>query len=248
MQEHLPHGSSALTVPRFYLTGRQPLRPGAILLAIVVAAGALSSVLLALGHAGQARPGFGGAGAARPATVAGAQDKDDPDQIDTIVLGDPADAPVPGRRGEHVSPIHPTIVVHLPRFGEQVGLIPDSAAGHLLYDWLAAFNKANGSGLAGVLPNAGGEAAVALQMELREASGGFSLLSAKEVQPGVIVFRLRDQTAAGGEVLGTLQVAAGSSPAVVGSFSLRGVSPARKAAPSTEGKGEASANAGSLRE
>ncbi len=31
--------------------------------------------------------------------------------------------------GDHVSPVHPTILVHLPRFGDQMGLIPDSPAG-----------------------------------------------------------------------------------------------------------------------
>ena len=36
--------------------------------------------------------------------------------------------------------------------------------------------------------------AAAAQIELRRQTGGFNLLSAKEVQPGVLVFRLRDQT------------------------------------------------------
>ena len=141
MQDSLPGEARTLTAPRFYLTGRQPLRPGAIVLAVVVAVGALSSVLFALGHTGVGRGGSDRPGSGRAASAAGTPDKDDPDQVDTIVLGDPADAPVPGRRGEHVSPVHPTIIVHLPRFGEQVGLIPDSAAGHLLYDWLKAFNQ-----------------------------------------------------------------------------------------------------------
>ena len=39
-------GVPALTAPSFYLTGRQPLRPGAILLATVAAVGALSSVFM----------------------------------------------------------------------------------------------------------------------------------------------------------------------------------------------------------
>ena len=67
-------------------------------------------------------------------------------------------------------------------------------------------------------------------MELRQQTGGFSLLSAKEVQPGVLVFRLRDQTPLATEVLGTLQVRSGSSPATIASFSLRAVpSPRRDA-------------------
>ena len=43
-------------------------------------------------------------------------------------------------------------------------------------------------------------------MELRRLTGGFTLLSAKEVQPGVLVFRLRDQNVVATEVLGTLQM------------------------------------------
>ena len=66
-------------------------------------------------------------------------------------------------------------------------------------------------------------------MELRRRTGGFNLLSAKEVQPGVLVFRVLDQTASAGEALGTLQVVGGSNPAAVGSFSLRRVEVAEKA-------------------
>jgi hypothetical protein len=60
-------------------------------------------------------------------------------------------------------------------------------------------------------------------MELRRQTGGFSLLSAKEVQTGVLVFRLRDQTPSATEVLGTLQVLPNSTPARIASFSLRAV-------------------------
>ena len=60
-------------------------------------------------------------------------------------------------------------------------------------------------------------------MELRRQTGGFSLLSAKEVQPGVLVFRLRDETPSATEALGTLQVRPNSSPATIASFSLRAV-------------------------
>jgi hypothetical protein len=45
----------------------------------------------------------------------------------------------------------PTILVHLPRFGDQVGLIPDTSAGRLLYGWLAAFNQACYSALGNAL-------------------------------------------------------------------------------------------------
>jgi hypothetical protein len=197
-----------LTVPSFYITGRQPLSPGAILLAIVIAVGALSLVLYAMSHAGGA---------------AGQNDEDDPNQIDTVVVGDPTDAPVPARPGTHVSPVHPTILVRLPRFGSQLGFIPNTPAGHLLYNWLAAFNQANYPALAEALPNVALAPATAAQMELRRQTGGFSLLSAKEVQPGVLVFRLRDETPSAAEALGTLQVRPNSNPATIASFSLRAV-------------------------
>jgi hypothetical protein len=202
---------STHTAPTFYITGRQSLRPGPILLAIVAAVAALSLVLYALSH--------------NPAVSL--RDEDDPDQIDTIVVGDPADAPVPARPGDHVSPVHPTILVRLPRFGGQLGLIPDTPAGHLLYNWLAAFNQASSPGLANALPNIALDSATASQMELRWQTGGFNLLSAREVQPGVLVFRLRDQTPLGTEALGTLQVRPNSSPATIANFSLRDVPPPR---------------------
>jgi hypothetical protein len=230
MQQPLPTGVPTLTAPRFYLTDRQPLRPGAILLATVAAVAALSSVLYALGHNKHASLTSGAARSASATTGAASatDEKDDPSQIDTIVLGDPADAPVPARPGEHVSAVHPTILVRLPRFGDQVGLIPDTPAGHLLYGWLAAFNQASYPALGNALPNVALASAAAAQMELRRQTGGFNLLSAKEVQPGVLVFRLRDQTPAAIEALGTLQVRPNSSPAAIASFSLRAVSPLRQ--------------------
>jgi hypothetical protein len=202
-----PEDHHPLTAPSFYLTGRQPLSTGAILLAIVGAVGALSLVLYALSHT---------AGAAQ-------KDDDDPDQVDIVVLGDPSDAPVPARPGTHVSTVHPTILVRLPRWGEQVGFIPNTPAGHLLYNWLAAFNQASYPALADALPNVALASATGAQMELRWQTGGFSLLSAKEVQPGVLVFRLRDETPSPTEFLGTLQVRPKSSPASIASFSLRAV-------------------------
>lgn len=225
MRQSLPTGVPTFSTPSFYITGRQPLRPAAILLAIAVAAIALSAVLFALEHtrhtpftsenSDSANSANSGSGATAD------DDKDDPNQIDTIVLGDPADAPVPARRNNHISPVHPTILVHLPRFGDQVGLIPNTPAGHLLYDWLAAFNQANSSALSNVLPGI----ETAGQMELRQLSGGFTLLSAKEVQPGILVFRLHDQTPAATEVLGTLQMRPNANPAAIATFSLRAVSP-----------------------
>ncbi len=216
--------------PSFALVSRQPLSLASIVLAIVTAAGAVSVILYGLDHAGHARLASASSGAGSSAGASAAQtpdddkdDKDDPSQIDTIVLGDPADAPVPGRRGNHISPVHPTIVVHLPRFGDQTGLIPNSPAGHLLFSWLAAFNQASFSALTEALPNVAPAAAASAQLALRQQTGGFNLLSAKEVEPGVLVFRLRDQTPAGTEALGTLQVRPGSIPATVATFSLRSV-------------------------
>lgn len=230
MQQPVPNGAPDLSAPSFYLIGRQPLRPGAILLATVAAVGALSSILFALGHNGHAHLTSGSPETARsasalPGAAPAADEKDDPSQIDTIVLGDPADAPAPARRGDHVSNVHPTILVHLPRFGDQVGLIPDTPAGRLLYGWLAAFNQASYPALGNALPNVALASATAAQIELRQQTGGFNLLSAKEVQPGVLVFRLRDQTPSAIEALGTLQVRPNSSPAAIASFSLRSVQP-----------------------
>jgi hypothetical protein len=185
-----------------------------------------------MGHTRSAHFTSNSTGAARSAdTKPGAtpgDDKDDPNQIDTIVLGDPADAPVPARKGNHVSPVHATILVRLPRYGDQLGLIPDTPAGHLLYGWLAAFNQASYPALGNALPNVALASGAAAQIELRRQTGGFNLLSAKEVQPGILVFRLRDQTPSAIEALGTLQVRPNSSPAAIASFSLRSVPPPRQ--------------------
>jgi hypothetical protein len=225
-----PNYVPTLTAPTFYITGRQPLSPGAILLAIVAAVFALGSVLYAMSHTGHASFSSGGSGADRsangfagPASARGTKDDDDPNQVDTVVLGDPSEAPEPAQPGDHVSPVHPTILVHLPRSGDQVGYIPNTPAGHRLYDWLAAFNQASYPGLANALPTGGLSSATAAQMELRQETGGFSLLSAKEVQPGILVFRLRDQTPSATEALGTLRVDPKSNPAAILSFSLRDV-------------------------
>jgi hypothetical protein len=208
--------------PTFYITGRPPIHPAAVLLAIVTAVGALSLVLYALSHTGHVR-----LTSAKATPGAKQKDDDDPNQVDTIYVGDPGEAPVPARPGEHPSPVHPTILVQLPRWGEQVGYIPNNTAGHLLYDWLAAFNRANSPALENVLPNVALASATAAQLELRRQTGGFNVLSAKEVQPGVLVFRLSSQTPPAMEVLGTLQVRPNTSPATIASFSLRAVPSAR---------------------
>ena len=221
-----PPGTEAppFRAPSFSLIGHQSVRPGVLLLAIVAAAGALGVLVYAMGHSGRGPFSSGNDAAATSATAGADDDKDDdPNQIDTIVLGDPTDAPVPAHKGNHVSPVHPTILIVLPRSGDQVGMIPNSPAGQLLYNWLAAFNQANPVGLGDALPSAAPAAAMAAQMALRQRTGGFNLVSAKEVEPGVLVFRLRDQSPAGLEALGTLQMRPDSSPAAIESFSIRAV-------------------------
>jgi hypothetical protein len=197
-------------------------------LAVLAAAGALTSVLYALDHSGPAS--FFSRAADKPDKK---DDDDDPNQVDTIVIGDPNEAPLPAKPGEHPSPVHPTILIHLPRSGDRMGLLPDSPAGHLLYEWLAAFNRASYQGLENALPNIAADSTAEVQMELRRQTGGYNLLSAKEVVPGVLVFRMRDQTPRGVEVLGTLQVRPNSKPATIASFSLRAVPAASPAAPTS---------------
>src|SRR6202044_3439716 len=59
--------------------------------------------------------------------------------------------------------------------------------------------------LGNALPNVALASAAAAQMELRRQTAGFTLLSAKEVQPGVLVFRLRDETPSATEAPGPPQ-------------------------------------------
>ena len=100
---------------------------------------------------------------------------------------------------------------------------PDTPAGHLLYQWLGAFNQASGPAIEAVLPNAASTAAATTQLEIRQQTGGFNLLSVVEVQPGLLAFRLRDQTPNGTEALGTLQVLPNSKPPAIGTFNLRSI-------------------------
>lgn len=217
------------TGPRFVVLERQRLGAGSIALAFVIAAVVIAALHVGLSHRTvrrlrdeAMRVARGGAPMPEPPE----DDKDDdPNQIDVIALGDPADAPVPARRFSHSGRVHPTIMVHLPRFGPEVGLIPNSAVGHLLYGWLAAFNQTNAEAMQAVLPSEVSGLSADAQMELREQTGGFGLLSAKEVAPGVLVFRMRDQTPDGNEVLGTLVMQPGSDPPAIQSFSLRSVPP-----------------------
>ncbi|WP_263410904.1 hypothetical protein [Terriglobus tenax] len=229
--EPLRESPPSHSTPRFYVSERQPLRRGSILMAMVAAAVALFAVSYALSHNGhipfsadkdEVSRSSAGASASRPPAN---DEDDDPNQIDTIVLADPADAPVPARKGNHVSPVHPTLLIRLPRSGSQAGMIPDSQAGHLLYNWLAAFNQESGPALAQAIPTLAGDEVVAAQLAVRKQSGGFALLSAKEIEPGLIVFRVHSQIPPTYEVLGTLQMRKDSNPAEVASFSLRAIPP-----------------------
>lgn len=229
MQPSRPPEARAVPGPQFVVLERQRLGAGSILLAIVIATIALSAIHYGLSHTRlrhfreeASRVMRGGA----PAPDTPDDDKDDdPNQIDVIALGDAADAPVPARRFSHSGRVHPTILVHLPRFGPEVGLIPNSAVGHLLYGWLAAFNQRNADAMQAVLPSEVSGLSAEAQMELRQQTGGFGLLSAREVAPGVLVFRMRDQTPDGNEVLGTLVMRPDSDPPQIQSFSLRSVPP-----------------------
>jgi len=69
MQEPLPTEVPTLTGPSFYIIGRQPLRPGAILLATVAAVAALSSVLYALSRNRSPHFTSNSSGAARSANA-----------------------------------------------------------------------------------------------------------------------------------------------------------------------------------
>jgi hypothetical protein len=215
-----------IAAPTFSLIGRQPLRPAALLLAILLAAGSLSLIRYALAHSSNTRLGADGTPSSSGDNSDNNQDdRDDPNQIDTIVLGDPSEAPAPARHGNHVSSVHPTLLIVLPRSGKDFGMIPNTPAGQLLYAWLAAFNQADTPALARALPTFPQAAASDAEMSLRQQTGGFNLVSAKEVQPGLLLFRLRDQTPAAHEVLGTLFLRPGSGPAAIASFSLRAIPP-----------------------
>lgn len=203
----------------------EPPRLGAWLLGGVASALALATVMLALGRPGRAhamahtgsgsRPSPSTGGSASGVAVQG--DAGDSD-FDTIVLADPANAPAPASDREP-SPVHPFAVIRLPRFGPGTGTIPDTPAGRTLYAWLAAFNHADGHSLAASVTTANLVQTVAAQLALRQETGGFELLSAREVAPGVMVFRVRAQTTPT-EALGTLRLRA-SVPAALQSFSLR---------------------------
>ena len=209
--------------PRFYVTARQPLRPAAVLLAVLTTIAALALGTFALNHSKQTHfPG----GSSTGSSSTPEDSKDDPNQVDTIYLGDAADAPVPAtRRNGRAGRVHATVLVRLPRFGDQVGLIPDSPTGHLLYAWLAAFNQSSASALQQILPSTDPTATTAAQLQLRQQTGGFTLVAAKEIQPGLLVFRLHDQTPTFTEALGTLQLRPNSNPPAIATFSLRTVLP-----------------------
>ena len=55
MQQPQPPRAPALIGPSFYLTGRQPLRPGAILLAVLASLGGICVIVYAMGHSSNRR-------------------------------------------------------------------------------------------------------------------------------------------------------------------------------------------------
>lgn len=227
MPQPLAPESPVWATPRFYVTPDHRFNPGPFFLALVIAVGCLFAVLYALTHSGRAHRFANGSGSSqrgKGGSASGAtEDDDDPSTVDTIYLGDPAEAPVATRPASRPGAVHPFVLVHLPRSGSQVGQIPDTPAGRLLYGWLAAFNSTDHSAAARALSTTEPAQAELAQMELRRQTRGFTLVSAREVQSGVLVFRLHDQTAAATEVLGTLQVRPNSSPPSIASFSLNAV-------------------------
>lgn len=231
MSQPFSPGVRALGAPRFYVTPRQRLGVGPLVVAVVLACVCLAAVSYALRRshrAGAWADGGGGPQAGGHGFGAGSadDDDDDPSRMDTIYLGGPNEAPVANRPGGHASTVHPFRVIHLPSTGEQVGQIPDTPAGQALYRWLADFNSKDVSGAARALPVPESGSAEDAEVALREQTGGFTLVSAKEVEAGLLVFRLHDQSAAATEVLGTLRVRPGSNAASIASFSLRAVAPA----------------------
>ncbi len=216
--------------PTFHLLHSQPPRTSAFLLGAAGSLIALTAVMAALGHAHQLkRARHAAPGSPSAASAAGASgvpappsDDDDPDAFDTIVLADPADAPTPAPHSDREpSPVHPFAVVHLPRFGADAGMIPDTPTGRALYAWLAAFNHDDPAALAAALPPDTPAASIAAQRSLRHQTGGLALLSAREIAPGLMVVRMRDQTTQT-EALGSLQLRP-SAPPTIASFSLRAV-------------------------
>ncbi len=235
MTQPLSPGPPLRAAPTFYVTPRQRFSLGSMILAVVIAFSCIPVVIYAFAHSRRGIAstfGTGGSGHGGSGFGAGDDDDDDdPSRVDTIYLGGPNEAPVATRPAKHPSTVHPFVVVKLPRDGDQLGQIPDSPAGRLLFAWLAAFNSTDPATFAKALPTAEAGITEAAQIELRKQTGGFTLLAAKEIAPGLLVFRLHDQTPAETEVLGTLQVRPDTMPPTVASFSLRAVPPPQAKAP-----------------
>ena len=227
MQQPLTPMPVRFAAPSFHLTEQKFLDPKSILLATAAASALLCLVSQSLGSTRlmhlHIQDSSTGRAPTTPANTGRDSPNDDPSQVDTVYLGDPADTPLPARSRGYVDTVHPFIVVHLPRFGNQLGLIPDTPAGHLLFEWLVAFNHADGPALRRILPMEPLSSAAFEQIELRKKTSGLDVISAVEVRPGILVFRLRDQTPSQGEILGTLQVGSDTIPGAIATFSLRAV-------------------------
>ncbi len=227
MQQPLTPEPVRFAAPSFHLTEQKFLDPKSILLATAAASALLCLMSNSLGNTKQmhlhSQDSSTGQGPTNPTNTGRDSSNDDPSQIDTVYLGDPADAPIPARSRGYVATVHPFIVVHLPRFGNQLGLIPDTPAGHLLFEWLVAFNNADGPTLRIILPMEPLSSAALEQIELRKKTSGLDVISAVEVRPGILVFRLQDHTPSQREILGTLQVGSDTVPRAIATFSLRAV-------------------------
>ena len=227
MQQPLTPKPVRFAAPSFHLTEKKFLDPKSILLATAAASALLCLVSHSLGSTRlmhlHIQDSSTGRAPTTPANTGRDSPNDDPSQVDTVYLGDPADASLPARSRGYVDTVHPFIVVHLPRFGSQLGLIPDTPAGHLLFEWLVAFNHADGPALRRILPMEPLSSAAFEQIELRKKTSGLDVISAAEVRPGILVFRLRDQTPSQAEILGTLHVCSDTVPRAIATFSLRAV-------------------------
>jgi len=125
-------------------------------------------------------------------------------QIDTIFRVIPADALCPRDRGTK-SPRHATILGRLPRFGDQVGLIPETPGGHTPIRRARRLQPGKYPALGNALPMS----KPLPRPRHRSKCGAERRLQhalAKERPNPASVFRLRDQTPAAIEALGTLQV------------------------------------------
>ena len=163
--------------PSFGVIERQPPRPAAILLAMLAAAGILSGAVFGLGHS-KARHFAEGDfqrvphGRRCKRCVCEAMTKRTILRRWTPSCLETRRTRLYPRGGATMSArFTPPFLIRLPRFGDKVGLIPDTPSGKLLFRWLAAFNQASSPALEKILPNAALASTVGAQMDLRRQNG-----------------------------------------------------------------------------